>query len=234
MVQALGLQLIFATPGHAPMLTLWFIGLITVYYGLFVLIKRAEGNGLRFFLAVAGFPMLLIIMSIAWGAGDPRLFLYYPIFLMGIYGDRYLPAVNNYKRAAALAVLMLVSIYLAVFQSRLIMYWAGVAGSILVINCVMVSFTWLVRLMSVKGIKLSKYFKALSYSSYCIYLFHRPVWWALLRLENPYDPGTRLLYLAFAGVPVIILLSYAIQKGYDRFLKLVFMRPPSVSLERGA
>ncbi len=234
LVQALGLQLIFATPGHAPMLTLWFIGLITVYYGLFVLIKRAEGKGLRFFLTLAVFPMLLIIMSIAWGAGDPRLFLYYPVFLIGIYGDRCLSGINNYKRAAALAVLMLASIYLSVYQSKIVLSWGGILGIVLVMNCIMVSFTWLVRLISRRAITLSKYFKALSYSSYCIYLFHRPVWWTLLRLENPYDPETRLLYLAFVGVPVIILLAYAIQKGYDRFLKLVFMRSPSVSMERGS
>lgn len=223
LMHVLGLQAILASYHYRPLLTLWYIGLVAVYYGFFILIKRAEGNKLRLFITLLIFPLLLLIWRGKEGMGDIRLFLYYPVFLSGLYGDKYLARIrNDYKKTAGLAIFFFLSVYsyvLYMYRSSLVVHSIGQLGAFLLISCIasciMISFAWLVRLISSKGAGISKYFKILSYSSYCIYLFHRPVWWALLKMDYPADPMSRLFYLGLIGIPLIILISYTIQKAYD-------------------
>ena len=223
LMHLLGLQLILASFHYRPMLTLWFIGLITIYYIFFVLAKKAEGNNLRLFATLLAFPLLLLIWRGTENMGDLRLFIYYPVFLAGLYGDSIFERIRqDYRLAAGLAIFFFLSIYLyAAYMSRagLLAHLIGGLGAFLVmsciISCIMISFVWLVRSISSRAANISKYFKALSYSSYCIYLFHRQIWWSLLKINYPENPVNRLFYLALVGIPAIILISYAIQRAYD-------------------
>ena len=232
LTHALGLQLVLASYYYRPLLTLWYIGLITIYYGLFVLIKRAEGNNLQLFITLLGFPLLLIILGVKESVGDIRLLQYYPVFLLGLFGDKIFPHIRqDYKKTAGLAILFFSSVCLYalyIYQSRMVLLSTGGLGAFLLTSCITISFAWLVRLLSLKGAGVSKYFKILSYSSYCIYLFHRPIWWALLKMDYPADPMMRLAYLGLIGIPVTILISYAIQKTYDRVSALIFSFLPRV------
>lgn len=51
----MGLQLILASHCFPPLYTLWFTGLITLYYGLFVVIKRTGGERRAAFYRNLGF-----------------------------------------------------------------------------------------------------------------------------------------------------------------------------------
>jgi peptidoglycan/LPS O-acetylase OafA/YrhL len=59
----------------------------------------------------------------------------------------------------------------------------------------------------------------ISYSSFCMYLFHRPVYVLLTWLYYPDGDIPQLLYLYLICMPVIIIFSYYEQKLYDQIIK---------------
>jgi peptidoglycan/LPS O-acetylase OafA/YrhL len=56
--------------------------------------------------------------------------------------------------------------------------------------------------------------RTIALASYCIYLFHRPVWWGMCRAYEPASGPARLFYLAGIGTPIIYVLSSSIQRCY--------------------
>lgn len=54
-----------------------------------------------------------------------------------------------------------------------------------------------------------------SYASMACYMFHRFFYWAAEKLWNPSDASVKWLYMAGCVYPIIVVLSYAIQKLYD-------------------
>jgi peptidoglycan/LPS O-acetylase OafA/YrhL len=50
-----------------------------------------------------------------------------------------------------------------------------------------------------------------------MYLFHRPVWWIMEDICNPTNVQVKAVFLALFGIPLTILISYYLQKFYDRY-----------------
>lgn len=67
-------------------------------------------------------------------------------------------------------------------------------------------------------IKLGKsnIIQKLSYATFCMYLFHRVVYWGLLKIYIPDTNVMKVLYLACVGMPAIYFLSIGLQKRYDK------------------
>lgn len=63
-----------------------------------------------------------------------------------------------------------------------------------------------------------------SYGSMACYMFHRLFFWLGELLWNPVDPTVKWLYMAGVVFPVMIVLSYYIQFGYDRLVKEIIKR----------
>jgi hypothetical protein len=57
----------------------------------------------------------------------------------------------------------------------------------------------------------------ISYASYCMFLFHRPIWWGMARVWTPSYHYIQMAYMIILGIPLIILWSYYIQKAYDKY-----------------
>lgn len=58
-----------------------------------------------------------------------------------------------------------------------------------------------------------------SYASMACYMFHRLFFWLAEAIWNPSDVSTKWLYMAGCAFPVVVTLSYLIQKLYDRLVK---------------
>ena len=58
-----------------------------------------------------------------------------------------------------------------------------------------------------------------SYASMACYMFHRFFYWAAEKVWNPSDTTVKWLFMAGCVYPVILVLSYVIQKLYDDILK---------------
>lgn len=60
-----------------------------------------------------------------------------------------------------------------------------------------------------------------SYASMACYMFHRFFYWAAEKIWNPSDTSVKWLFMAGCVYPVILVLSYVIQKLYDDSLNHV-------------
>ena len=60
----------------------------------------------------------------------------------------------------------------------------------------------------------------LAYASFCVYLLHRLVFHYAIALYFPTGGLARLLYLECVVLPVIVILSFSVQRVYDRILQL--------------
>ncbi|RXA21880.1 acyltransferase [Methanosarcina sp. MSH10X1] len=83
-IHILGLQ-IFLAPAYAfPMLTLYFIGLIIVFYTIYPIIIMLSKNSkqllLYFFLVFLGFSLISKVFNVI----DHRFFMFFPVFVFGI------------------------------------------------------------------------------------------------------------------------------------------------------
>lgn len=58
----------------------------------------------------------------------------------------------------------------------------------------------------------------ISYSSFCMYLFHRIIFNIMLDVYRPETDILILIYLYIIAVPIVIFASYFIQTRYDSLL----------------
>ncbi len=63
-----------------------------------------------------------------------------------------------------------------------------------------------------------------SYASMSSYMFHRFFYWGAERIWNPTDTSVKWLYMVGLVFPVIIALSYMIQKLYDKSVAIKFKK----------
>ena len=64
----------------------------------------------------------------------------------------------------------------------------------------------------------------IAYATFCIYLFHRPIYEGLMLLYFPENPIFQIIYLVCLGLPVIVMIAWMIQKSYDRSMKCLKKR----------
>jgi hypothetical protein len=60
-----------------------------------------------------------------------------------------------------------------------------------------------------------------SFASMACYMFHRFFYWAAERIWNPSDATVKWLMMAGLVYPIIVILSYVIQKTYDHILNCI-------------
>ncbi|HDL01348.1 MAG TPA: hypothetical protein ENH23_03855 [candidate division Zixibacteria bacterium] len=68
----------------------------------------------------------------------------------------------------------------------------------------------------------SKIIALLSYSTFCMYLFHRIIYWGLLKIYIPDTNAMIVVYLACAGIPALYFVSTGLQAGYDKIVSFSF------------
>ncbi len=69
--------------------------------------------------------------------------------------------------------------------------------------------------------RLDPVMRLLAYSSYCVYLFHRPVYKSLMKLWTPASHEMRYVYLLTVGLFLTIGISWVVQTLYDRMVSAV-------------
>lgn len=60
------------------------------------------------------------------------------------------------------------------------------------------------------------FYKGVAYASFCMYLFHRVIFYGITNIYTPSDNIHTVVYLTLLAVPVIYVASFYTQKGYDR------------------
>lgn len=80
---------------------------------------------------------------------------------------------------------------------------------------------WLSGIVFKKDSIIAVFFKNVSFASMACYMFHRLFFWAGEKIWDPSTGWIKWLYMAGVIFPVMLVLSYYLQKGYDLLLERV-------------
>ncbi len=194
--------------------TLWFITMIMFFYVIspFLIFVCKNIKKIKIIVIYLIVSLLLMLYYYFTKLLDLRFIVYLPAFIFGIF-----VAVNDEQSISTKLVILasvvgaLISFFLNTPHKQLNMLFS----TLLVTSASFFLFN-VFRKMSFKNTKIMASIILLSYSSYCMYLFHRPIYIILKKLYFPNSLFLQLLYLIVIGLPCIFILSLYLQKFYDK------------------
>jgi peptidoglycan/LPS O-acetylase OafA/YrhL len=204
--------------------TLWFISMIFLFYAispfLMKAIRTVSIKKLLFFYLMLN--ILLIIYYFLTRKLDVRLMLYFPSYVMGMFLAQHeylnLTGKNRLFYCFLFVISLLISFMKTPFNNlNILMEMPMVlAGSTFLFVLCREGSRFQFAPADVS--KIMEVILLLSYVSFCMYLFHRPIYITLNILYFPENPLAQTAYLIFFCLPVVIFVSYLIQKTYDSVL----------------
>lgn len=202
--------------GPAPR-TLWFITMIMLFYLTAPFLVRFADH-LKKYLAFSLSVMILVMsLMVILRTIDIRLLLYFPCFSIGIYCAIH-GMKNNLINARYAAILLVIGLISYLIPTD---WWT--IEKLKQVPFIL-SSSYLIFYLSYKKQELfanSRFIEFLSYSSYGMYLFHRPLYEKLKAFYFPKDGLLQVLYLIGICLLVIALTSWLLQKVNDRLYAVV-------------
>jgi peptidoglycan/LPS O-acetylase OafA/YrhL len=233
-IQICGAQGLLSPRFGGPVDTLWFIGVILLYYLLYLVFAALSYNTKYMFSAMLGFFFFFAILRLAFSIVEFRFFVYYAIFIAGIIARRYnLLYGRDAKKSSTVYAIFLLIATLAVtslHRIALVSYvYAELEFTSTPLNVQTVLIITLANALALLFIYASfniarlslpliskttlKLILAISLSSYCVYLFHRPfllVITAALGVTHLAALAQNIIILV-CGIPLLFLFGYALQ-----------------------
>lgn len=243
-IQICGAQGLLSPRFVEPVIPLWFIGVILLYYLLYLVFAALSYDAKYMFFAMLGCFLSFATLRLAFNIIDFRFFLYYAIFIAGIIARKYnlLYGRDARRSSTAYATLLLLVVLLAVASPHIILRtlpyaYAGLGVdntsldvqavlAIALSNAVALLFIYAsfnvarlsLPLMSKTTMKL---ILVISLSSYCVYLFHMP----FLDLLVAALGATRIaaltqdIIIIVCGIPLLFLIGYALQVRTNNLIR---------------
>lgn len=157
-------------------------------------------------------------IQLAFHSVVPRTFCYFPVYFGGIIISQYkyqgflnLLRSSRFLLYSCLLFLMILGIQLK-YNSQ----WIIISNSAIGIMAFLSLYMFIGNMVGkAESERYGKAVAMLSYSSMCMYLFHREVHCALIWFYSPSSPLIMVLYLGIIGLLITIPLSYCIQRLYD-------------------
>lgn len=214
-----------------PLRTLWYVNILLVFYALapLLLLLRhrllaagARGGWALGLAGGSGVLALVLLVRLCPGL-DPRFALYFPAFATGLLLSA--PLLDPRRRALT----RLQRAILAAAAVAAVAFTFGVAGRDFETSLRSLPMATLLPVLMVlgstrrwHGLKLPGWIQAVSYASYFMYLFHRPILRVVtdtaIGLAAP-PPWILLLILGAVGMPLVVAISWWGQRLYDQSLK---------------
>jgi len=256
-----GLQMIFAPMGGDPIWTIWFIGIIVIFYLIFILLSYLDSLK-KVIPASILIQAVFVTLNLLFNMVDYRFFLYYNIFILGIIASKiyispqftkikeYLIQKNKHLPLLIIILIAAISIPLYFVLTRTIYNYfrlnygiqyiffiieGRVLGifeiasiflirQILIVLFLVGSLSLFYLMLKIlrkifKAEKINKIISVISYSTFGVYLFHRPIIILLSAIVtgifNVDMIARENFYIAYLFVPIIFLFSYFLQKTVD-------------------
>jgi peptidoglycan/LPS O-acetylase OafA/YrhL len=216
-----------------PVDTLWFVGVILLFYLVYPPIAYTSSNSRNMLLAVAGIFVFFVMLRIAFNIVDFRFFEFYALFVAGVVSSKYdLLHINKIRHSYVFYITILcltiiffmaMKAYTVVGDPSLDAYNVSLfsipnALVTIFIDVVGMLVIWatynIVKLhipsMNTRSLKVAF---VMAFSSYCVYLFHRPflsiftISLSALHFAIP----VRVVATILLGLPLLFALSYIIQ-----------------------
>jgi len=248
--QICGAQGLLAPRFGTPVITLWFIGVILLFYLIYPLVVSISNMSKRLVLALLMPLLLFVVLRLAFNLVDFRFFVYYALFFGGVVASKYdvlylySAKLSSIKISALLLILALVVIasisqfdaqlqeffYSGLNTSALPLTTTSVLG-IIVADVLGLLFAYLTFTLS-RLIRPSisrtarKAISGIAFSSYCVYLFHRPFFELFIDALSVTHLVSlqKIVLLVACGFPLIFVVGYALQRGWDNLLANVVSR----------
>ena len=195
-----------------PPLTLWFITMLFLFYIATPFIIKLVQYPVQYLLFILTIFSITYIISIYFETVDLRVLLYFPSFCLGIYCSQHgikNRAVNFWS--ASLLFLFGLAVLFIDIDSWIINQLKHIP--------MILSASYLILTLSIKfeeKFTRLKLITLLSYSSFAMYLFHRPIIISLKSLYFPENNVLQVVYLLTVCLFMIALISWALQKSYDK------------------
>jgi peptidoglycan/LPS O-acetylase OafA/YrhL len=192
--------------------TLWFVSMILVFYLLYPLLYK---NLYYFF----GIIVLLIGFNLIFGGLDKRIIYYLSSFQLGILFAKNKWSIRLPKYVNLL--ILLIASSLAILLS----YKIILPSPIYILSFCCIGFFFIYSFSLVINERLfvfRSFFKWISYSSFCAYMFHRQIYALFLKVLPSADSMIRLLVLWIIVFPSTIIIGYYFQLIYDKCIKYCY------------
>ena len=225
-----GLLLLPAFDGQ-PLRTLWYVNILLVFYALAPLLLMlrqrlpACGAKLGWALGLAGScnvlaPVLLVRLCPGL---DPRFALYFPAFATGLLlSDPLLDPQRRVLTRIQRTILTAAAVAAVAFTFGVEGHDVETSLRLLPMGTLLPALLVLGSTRRWHGLKLPGWIQAVSYASYFMYLFHRPILRVVtdtaIGLSAP-QPWILLLILGAIGMPLVVAISWWGQRLYDQSLK---------------
>lgn len=210
-------------------LTLWFVSMLVLFYLmtplLLALVTRAAVFG--------GVIIAIFIVTLLWevtvGTVDLRVLMYLPSFCLGIFCANF-GLENQYLSGRRALILLPVAAGLAFIPIPLdTLDYLKVMP--LITLCAYLVFY--VCYANEEHFAPLKPIALLSYASFAMYLFHRPIYNLLRELYFPEQPAAQTLYLMTVGLLTVAITAWAAQKSYDRLSSTLRTQAGTPALKSG-
>jgi peptidoglycan/LPS O-acetylase OafA/YrhL len=196
--------------------TLWFISIIFIYYLLLSFILYNFSKQKTIFVSFA-FLLICIGLHNSFGLIDIRLIYYFPSFITGIICAKY-NKVFNYIKSKTVFICSLLSLTIITYLSYFFkLNWFN---HVYMFISTFLPISPLILFSELLSLRIHpNIYTKFSYATFCMYIYHRIIYWILLKIRYPGKKMLILAYLACVGIPIIYFISKNIQTGYDFFLK---------------
>ncbi len=196
--------------GPAP-LTLWFINMLVLFYlATPFLFKLAENPGNYFWFILAVLLIMFTLLATTTTI-DKRVFLYFPCFCIGVYCSQHglNTRVVNSRTASMVLGLWLIFLITGIDSWTLQI----LKQLLMILSCSYLMFS--LSYFNEEKFKNLGIVSVISYSSFAMYLFHRPIYMSVKAFYFPESGKFQILYLLTVCLTLVIFISWTLQKLYD-------------------
>ena len=205
--------------GPSP-LTLWFITVILVLYLITPQLQKSLENPTNYIASCLLFMaflvgVYLVLKITALGLLDTRLILYFPCYALGLFCSCH--GLNSkFINIKSLSIIALIGIIINEIEFSYT-FLERIKQIPLVMSLSYLSFT--LFYVNEKILKKTALISYLSFSSYSMYLLHRPIFIVFKKIYFPTQGPYQILYLYLVCFTTIMLVSGFVQKLHDKSLK---------------
>ncbi len=192
-------------------LTLWFITMLLLFYLVTPALVALVNKLPAYLLVTAALFGATLAIKVITNTVDLRLLLYFPCFCLGVFCANHglRNRLINLKIAlpGLLAALLLVWVNFDIETLNMLKRIPLVAlGAYLI---------FYVAATNEQRFRESTVVSLLAYSSFAMYLFHRPILNGVQAAWFPDAGWLQVVYLASVGLCLVVLISWSLQKLYD-------------------
>jgi len=207
--------------------TLWFIAMLILFYIITPLCKMISTKGFVKYLFLY-ISLITILFGFEYFSHllfhyyylDVRVAVYLAPFMTGIYIANNSIVKTNLKFITIGTVIVFTISYY--FDSD---NWKmNLLFSIPTVTIAPLLLFLFFSQLKFESTRIQKNIIILSTASYFMYLFHRPLYITLKKIYFPSTLSMQLLYLFVICLPIIIVVSYALQEKYNNILKSLTIR----------